>query len=283
MNRKSSVYYGFTLIELLVVISIIALLIAILLPALGAARDAAKNIQCSSNLRQLGTAEFAYVAENKGEFPQPGQWVWCDSSRPAPGSGITYNATVTKDPTIITSVVEGTIFDYTGQNTAAYLCPVAADALTADALTADTFDPGWQEDRLSRNYVQNFNVGHQNGPAASWPTEDLKLGTIRDPSDLVLLTEENTFAIPGYSGFSMNDGVFATSSPTNPTVDAFSSFHNAGDDLLSGDANAVFADGHVQYVNYREPDLFTYTGDTLHGSVISASSMYCFDSIPNRD
>lgn len=53
---------AFTLIELLVVISIVALLISILLPALGAARDAGRSAQCLSNLRQIGTATYQYAS-----------------------------------------------------------------------------------------------------------------------------------------------------------------------------------------------------------------------------
>jgi len=58
--------HGFTLIELLVVISIIALLIGILLPALGAARDAAKAMQCMSNIRQIETAHYSYMIDHDG-------------------------------------------------------------------------------------------------------------------------------------------------------------------------------------------------------------------------
>ncbi len=61
---------GFTLIELLVVISIIALLIAILLPALQGARDAAKAIQCTSNQRQIVIAQSAY-ATDEGDWLPP--------------------------------------------------------------------------------------------------------------------------------------------------------------------------------------------------------------------
>ena len=55
--------HAFTLIELLVVISIIALLIAILLPSLSAARDVAKQVQCASNLRQVGIGVEAYLQD----------------------------------------------------------------------------------------------------------------------------------------------------------------------------------------------------------------------------
>ncbi|XAM01561.1 type II secretion system protein [Phycisphaeraceae bacterium D3-23] len=63
---------GFTLIELLVVISIIAVLIAILLPALGAAKRSAQMANCLSNMKQWGTAQAAYSTENQGYLPQTG-------------------------------------------------------------------------------------------------------------------------------------------------------------------------------------------------------------------
>ena len=71
MTRRSNprTASGFTLIELLVVIAIIALLISILLPTLGRAREAAMRTQCTSNLRQIHNALQLYASANHGYLP----------------------------------------------------------------------------------------------------------------------------------------------------------------------------------------------------------------------
>lgn len=65
---------GFTIIELLVVIGIICILLGILLPAIGRAREQTRQTVCMSNLRQLGTAFHAYAMHNDGHFPYHSDW-----------------------------------------------------------------------------------------------------------------------------------------------------------------------------------------------------------------
>ncbi|MBN2210107.1 MAG: type II secretion system protein [Sedimentisphaerales bacterium] len=71
---KRSGHKGFTLIELLVVVSIIALLVSILLPALSKAREQAKKIYCANNLKQIATAMNMYALENKSQYPPFGKY-----------------------------------------------------------------------------------------------------------------------------------------------------------------------------------------------------------------
>ena len=62
---------AFTLVELLVVIGVIALLIALLLPALNAARRQATDVQCMANLRSIGQGLAIYAGENRNHWPRP--------------------------------------------------------------------------------------------------------------------------------------------------------------------------------------------------------------------
>ena len=76
-NQKSEIRNlksrGFTLVELLVVIAIIGILVGLLLPAVQAAREAARRLQCSNKLKQLGLAVLTYEQAN-GIFPPAGLW-----------------------------------------------------------------------------------------------------------------------------------------------------------------------------------------------------------------
>jgi prepilin-type N-terminal cleavage/methylation domain-containing protein/prepilin-type processing-associated H-X9-DG protein len=131
---------GFTLIELLVVIAIIGALVALLLPAVQAAREAARRSQCTNNLKQIGLAIHNYV-QSTGAFPigqgdEPAGtyngWSSLTMMLPQLEQGAVFNAINFQIPD---GSVPGSDQNHTSQSVriATFLCPSDPDRLTANA------------------------------------------------------------------------------------------------------------------------------------------------------
>jgi len=122
---------AFTLVELLVVIGIIALLIAILLPTLGKAREAANRTVCVSNIRQLGIGMLAYCQNNNGWFPTcaypdngvsdkwyPEDWLHWEANRTLMDSAIARYVSGGNDPYKFASLLRCPSDSFEGRKTA---------------------------------------------------------------------------------------------------------------------------------------------------------------------
>ncbi|UUO06585.1 DUF1559 domain-containing protein [Blastopirellula sp. J2-11] len=158
---------GFTLVELLVVIAIIGVLIALLLPAVQQAREAARRMQCTNNLKQLTLATHMHADARQGWLPLGGI-EWTDKLE----DGGTYGR-ITWMQQLWPYIEQTALYDgytlsdpfYSADNIGKCRVPVSAYYCPSDQVGAmqDQTDSNW---RVLGNYVANMGNTHLHQPAA---------------------------------------------------------------------------------------------------------------------
>jgi len=245
---------GFTLIELLVVIAIIAILAAMLLPALTRAKEQALSIACQNNLRQLQICWHSYAMDNRDSLP-PNQSVYdLNTGAPIPGSNLswTWCPGNTRADTNTVNIQNGFLFAY-NRNAAIYHCP--ADRSTVQL--PDGTQTGLLRTR-SYNMSESLNgMAFTEGSLTNMPCFS-KLPQIVQPppSETLVFIDVHEAGIL--------DSLFGIPWPVSPYPDQWwdlpANRHSQG-------ANFSFADGHTEHWKWKKPKVFRFLGQEVSDSV----------------
>jgi prepilin-type N-terminal cleavage/methylation domain-containing protein/prepilin-type processing-associated H-X9-DG protein len=246
---------GFTLIELLVVISIIAILLAILIPSLSKVREKVKDTACKSNLKNVGLALLMYLDANDRRIPNTGSangFLWYDDAgnvyRPNNVNGNTYWGIwyydYLKDPKVfgcpsLQRVPEGLIYSYGNQD------PAKVIQQAGFGLNHHSRNRGRNTNDVYRQAEMIFCTDHAEPRPECGTDDSFHNNDVKGAMNLTSYRQ-------GGSRFRVYRQIFR---------------HNiryADADRTGGRANILWLDGHVTYLNETNGDDVErrwYTGD----------------------
>ena len=236
-ESPSALTAGFTLIELLVVIAVIAILSAILLPALSAAHQRARGLVCLSNTRQLVFAWALYADDHNDLLPYNLGMTEGGSRNNLNWVNNVMTWDLSSDNTNLATIIGASLGPYLEKVTKVYHCP------SDHVLSAAQTGAGWTA-RI-RSYSMNAMVGNAgdfttNGFNVNNPdyVQFFKSSQILHPSEIFVFLDEHPDSI--------GDGYFVNRAYQWQWIRLPASYHN-------GAAAFSFADGHSELHRWLEP------------------------------